>query len=120
MKEETEYLTHELKDGIIIAQFKPDLKIDLKMAKEMVRDRIEFQRGVEYPVLIHFTTYEADKEARDYMNIEGLELISKGAFFTDSILTTMFVNFYLKVYKPKVPTKMFTNKEKAIAWLKKD
>jgi len=118
MNQELDYVEFELKDGIIFTQTIPNLKIDLKTAKEIVKKRIEFQKGKAYPVFFHFTTPNVEKEARNYLNKEGIESIKKGAFFIDSFITSTVINFYLKVYKPKVPAKMFTNKEKAIKWLK--
>jgi len=35
-----------------------------------------------------------------------------------SIFQVTIINFFLKVTKPKVPAKVFTNKSDAIVWLK--
>ena len=55
-------------------------------------------------------TYWADKNTCPYFSAE--------AFMTMSPGHKMLGNFYLTINKPGRPTKMFTNQDDAIAWLK--
>jgi len=118
MKWKTRHVEYELKEGIMYGRYKPGVKIDLKVAKEMVQDRLEVQKGKSYCTFIYFTIHDVDKDAREYMNNEGAEGLIKGALYVESFLTAAFVNFFMKVYKPTLETRIFTNKEKAIKWLK--
>ncbi len=116
---EDEFSICELKDGIIHATYKPNLTITLEVAKTVVNNRIAWQkktlplfsdsRGVNY----------ADKPAKDYLANEGSEKLSAVALWVDSPMLIASVNFYLKISKPIVPTKLFLKKEKALQWLEK-
>lgn len=49
---------------------------------------------------------------------EAIDGIEKIALISDSLFTTFLVNTYFKIKQPKVPTKIFNNKEEALRWLK--
>jgi hypothetical protein len=49
---------------------------------------------------------------------ETCQYTSAEAFMTDSLPHKLLGNFYLNINKPKRPTRMFTDKAKAIEWLK--
>jgi hypothetical protein len=40
------------------------------------------------------------------------------AFVTDSLAHKLVVNFFIKFNRPSTPTKLFTDEEEAIRWLK--
>jgi hypothetical protein len=70
--------------------------------------------------LIDFSNLKsATKEARDYMNDPegGLKGLVGGAFLSNSIVATVFINLYLKINKPVIPAKFFTKKAEALNWL---
>lgn len=116
-----DYVSIWIEDGILFSNYKKQLDIDLDIAKRIVKDRIEFTGGASYPILIDFTNLKsATKEARDYMNDPngGLKGLLGGAFLTNSVVTTVFINLYLKINKPSIPARFFTKKEDAIKWLK--
>ena len=118
---ETNYVSIWIEDGILFSNYKKQINIDEKVARQIVKDRIEFTKGKSYPILIDFTNLKsATKEARDYMNDPkgGLVGLLRGAFLSNNVVTTVFINLYLKINKPSIPTKFFTNKQEALAWLK--
>ena len=118
---ETNYVTVWIEDGILFCSYKEQITIDLDTAKKIVKDRIEFTKGVSYPILIDFTNLKSvTKDARDFMNepTGGLSGLVKGAFLSNSVVTTVFINLYLKINKPTIPTRFFTNKQEALNWLK--
>jgi hypothetical protein len=45
--------------------------------------------------------------------------MTKGALLTDSGFSKILGNLFLLLDKPKMPVKMFTDIDEAIAWLKK-
>ena len=119
-KLENDYVTIWIENGILYSSSKKDILIDLDVAKTMVRDRVEFTEGKSYPMFIYFSNLQsATKEAREYMSSPdgGLKGILSGAFLSDSVVTTVVVNLYLKINKPSVPAKFFTKKEDALIWL---
>lgn len=118
---ETDYVTMWIKDGVLHSNYKTLLTMNLEIAKKIVKDRIDFTKGKSYPILIDFTNLKsATKEARDYMNKPdgGLAGLVRGAFLSNSVVTTVFINLYLKINKPSIPTKFFTNEQEALNWLK--
>jgi len=122
-QKEYEFMTvwaNESDPDIVYVAYKPKLEIDIDIAKEMVRARLDFTQGKAHYVIIDFTNLKAlSKEAREYMNDPqgGLRGILAGAFVSTSVVATLFVNLYLKINKPTTPARFFTNKEEALAWL---
>lgn len=109
-------------DKEIIYGVYPKIEIDLSIAKELVDSRLDFTNGLPHYVVIDFTNVKSvTKEARDYMNSPegGLKGILGGAFLSNSVVSNVFVNLYLKINKPSVPAKFFTSREDALGWLKK-
>lgn len=105
---------------IVFATYKPKIEIDMDVAKELVSDRMEFTRGNPHYILIDFTNVRTvSKEARDYMNSTegGLKGILGGAFLSYNVVATLFVNLYLKINRPAVPARFFTNRDDAVQWL---
>jgi hypothetical protein len=109
-------------DDIIFFKYSPKLEITIDVAKEIVASRLEYCAGRPCYTLIDFTNVKSvTKEARDYMNSPdgGLKGILGGAFLSNNVVATLFVNLYLKVSNPVIPAKFFTNREEALRWLKK-
>ncbi|GHN02186.1 hypothetical protein WSM22_36750 [Cytophagales bacterium WSM2-2] len=109
-------------EDIVLFKYAPKVAIDLYAAKQMVENRLNFTGGRSIYALIDFTNVKSvTKEARDYMNSPdgGLKGISGGAFLSNSVVATLFVNLYLKVSNPAVPAKFFTTQKDALDWLKK-
>lgn len=120
-KIETPHVFFHIEDEILFCSYKKDLVIDLETARAIVRDRLSFTEGKTYPILIDFSNLKSvTKDARDYMNKPdgGLKGLSGGAFLTTNVVTNMFINLYLKINKPTIPARFFTNREEAISWLK--
>ena len=115
-------LSKDIDDEIIYAIYIPKLEINLEIAEELVQNRMAFSENKPHYIVIDFTNVKSvTKGARDYMNDPeaGLKGILGGAFLSNSVVATLFVNLYLKVNNPTIPAKFFTNKADAINWLKK-
>lgn len=112
----------KLEEDIVLFRYSPKVEIDLTIAHELVENRLDFAAGKSIYALIDFTNVKSvTKEARDYMNSAegGLQGISGGAFLSNNVVATLFVNLYLKVSNPKIPAKFFTSQADALQWLKK-
>ena len=115
---ETKYVKIWIEEGILYCAFADDLDVDIEIAKSSVESRINFSKGISYPVLIDMKGVRSfTKETRDYMGKEGARLINAGALVVDSALTKMLVNLFLLINKPNVPTKLFTDEKEAKEWL---
>lgn len=119
---ENDYVAIWIEDDILFSNYKKQLTLDIASAKQIVKDRVDFTEGKSYYIIIDFTNLKSTtKEARDYMNdpTGGLTGLLGGAFLSNNVVATLFVNLYLKVNHPTIPAKFFTNKADAINWLTK-
>ena len=115
---ENEYAEFWIEDGILFFIYKQDLHIDLAMAKKIVRARLELQDGVAYPAFCDFRgVISTTNDARDYFADKGSALIKAVALLVDSPKPKI-VDFYKSLNRPKISTKVFVDKERAIDYLK--
>lgn len=119
---ENDYVGIWIENDILFSNYKQQLSMDIDIAKQIVEDRIAFTNGKPYFILIDFTHLKSvTKEARDFMNNAdgGLKGLLGGAFVSNNVVATLFVNLFLKVSNPAIPAKFFTNKQDALDWLVK-
>lgn len=121
---DTPYVHFELHDNVVILTFKPDLVVVKSIAEEIINNRILFIQGVSYPTLADVRKVRsADKAAREsFGSLKAQEGVKAGALVSESVFSTFLGNFFLKIEflnKSKLPTRLFTDKEKAITWLKR-
>ena len=84
---------------------------------------VDFQKqlsGTKSPILITGGQYSTtNTETLKHISInENMPYSKCAAFVVRSISQKLLGNFYLKIYKPQRPTKVFNDKEAAINWLK--
>jgi hypothetical protein len=117
---ENEYVTFWIEDGIMYGKYKPHVVIDLNAAMKVAEDRLKLANNKDYPFMGFLDGISsATKEARDFFsNGDGIKHMKKLALMTNSPISKMAGNFFLRISKPAVPTSLFTNKEDAIRWLK--
>jgi hypothetical protein len=109
-------------NDIILASYTPQLEITIGVAEELVQNRLQFSNGVNHFILIDFSNVKSvTKEARDFMNDPkgGLKGVLGGAFVSNNAVATFFVNLYIKINKPSIPARFFTNRVEALEWLVK-
>lgn len=110
--------TLKIVDGVMTGTYEKNLTIDLDLAKTMVQQRLNVQRGRKYPVLADVRNLKlATKEARDYFAREGVEGMTALAILMGSYLTVVSTNLFIRFSKPLVPTKAFRTREQALRWL---
>ncbi|HRE75153.1 MAG TPA: hypothetical protein PK798_08550 [Flavobacteriales bacterium] len=76
--------------------------------------------GKKYPNLIVMGFHSsADHTARAFSASEESQAYRKAdAFVISSLAQRIIANFYIKVQRPKVPTRFFNNEELALNWLR--
>lgn len=117
---ENEFASFYIEDGILYFIYKKNTELDLEAAKRVVEDRKSVQKGVSYPVICDIRGLKnVDKTARDYLAKEGSSLVKAVALVMDSPAYQFMANFYLKVSKPNVPTKMFSTMNEAMGFVDK-
>lgn len=115
---ENEYAQFWIKDGILYFIYKPNVVIDLTIAHQIVTDRIRMQNEKSYPVLCDIRgVLDSDKAARDYLAQSGSVLAKAVSIVANQSVSLIMTSFYLKICKPSVPTKIFTDEPSALAFL---
>lgn len=107
-------------DGILIIRVLPGVTITEEKAKEVFETSLTLLNGRKALVL-----FDASAE---YDTTEGAKTFGSSKFVADSRIAMAYVtssianrlmfNLYLSVYKPLVPTKMFTSRESGLKWLR--
>jgi hypothetical protein len=116
---ENNYARFWISDGILFFEYKPNTIIDLKTAQCVVTDRIHFQNERSYPVLCDIRgIVSTDKAGRDYLAQSGSILTQAVGLLVDEKVILTISTFYLQISKPTVPTKIFTNEDDALVYLK--
>lgn len=122
VKVESEYVTMIFKDGILEGRYADFAVIDLNAAIKTVEQRKRATNYIAAPVLIDGRKLKSiDKQARDYFaSDEGSDLLTAAALLADSAFTKHIGNFFLRISlkKRKIPIQLFTDREKAIDWLR--
>lgn len=98
---------------------------NLAEMKEQMEISIDFfeQKNIKTPIRILSDVQKVNamvsKEVRDYCASEEVASICKAsAILVGGNFSKILGNMYTKFSKPPFPTKLFTNKEKALEWLR--
>jgi hypothetical protein len=107
-------------DGIIQVDIKPEVEITVEEIKAGVAVIEEIGGGLKYPILFLAGEYSLPSDqARSFLAKSTSKTFALAeAYVIHSFSQKIVGNFYLKVNKPKRPTKIFTNEDEAIEWLK--
>jgi hypothetical protein len=108
-------------DGdVFFLAYKPQPFIDLDIAKRIVRNRLNFQGDVSYPLLCDLRQMPRDvsREARAYLAKEGAEGIRELVLVVDSAVARMVVQFFLRVNRPALSTRVFSDYSRAESYVR--
>ena len=121
MSEENQIIEFQLNQEILFGKYPEGFEITLELAKKIVADRLVFQNGKDYPLVLDISGLKnTTKDARVYLSKDGVKGLTMGAFITKNTVARVTLNFFLAMEKPNVPTNFFTNEEDAINWIKKE
>jgi hypothetical protein len=116
---ENEYGKYFIEDGILHFICNQGFELDIDSARKIAKDLISFQNGKKHPICVNITGLaDTDKAGRDFMATECAKFSTGIAFIAESELSRIMGNFFLQVSKPTVPTKLFTDKENALVYLR--
>lgn len=106
-------------DGIIFTVFKKNTVLDLPLSQIAVATRLKVSQGTHAPMFVDLrNVFYTDTKARKYMATrEAVEYITAGAFLIDNEIMKLAGNIFIKIDKPLVPVKLFTDEAKALLWL---
>lgn len=108
------------KDGILEIVCSDDTIMEVHHIREVLKATNEIGNGKRFPTITMAGKYTTvTKEAREFMATkEAVQFSIVEAYVIQSLAQKILANFYLKFNKPPVKTKIFTDKTKAILWLR--
>lgn len=116
---ENEFFEIWLEDGIIFTAFKKNTVLNIEVSQQVVAARLSVSDGRSMPICVDLTNvFNTDTKARKYMaSKEAVEHITAGAFLLDNEIMRLAGNIFIKIDRPLIATKLFTDKDKAVLWL---
>lgn len=115
---ENEFALFWISGNILFFEYKPGVVINLVAAQRIVTDRMQMQKEKAYPVLCDVRGIaDSDKAARDYLAQHGSVLTKAVSILVYQTVSIVMMSFYLKICKPQVPTKVFSDRAKALEFL---
>jgi hypothetical protein len=107
-----------ISDGILFFVYKEIYEISRSMAKEIVSQRLQLQNENSYPIFCDLRAVtNAQKEARDYLAIEGAYMTKALALLVKDDHAMAITQLYIKTSSPDYPTRVFRDKTKALLYL---
>ena len=105
--------------GFIVSRVAPLAEIDIAAARANTIKVLELSGDQVYPILVDIRKIRSiSKEARDHFAMRdrkpGVVAI---AMLVSSPLSRIIGNFFLGLNHPSVPTRMFTDRERAEEWI---
>jgi hypothetical protein len=119
MRETNTALVRLGSDGVISVRIRSDAQQSLTDAKENLGAALEARDGQRRPLLIVIRDAQPlDAEVRHFYSGQVLDGFTALAMLIDaSPFGRMMGNVYLRVARPGIPTRLFTQPEPALAWL---
>ena len=118
---ENDFMRVERRGGIVFGAYKRG-PITLDMAKDVVKNRLNFSNQKDVPTLVTEKGLKGiERDARQYLGSdEGVKGVKAGAIVTKSSLSSHLANFFIRVsiIRTKVPMRLFTSEKEAVKWLK--
>ena len=107
-------------DDILRIRILPGVDVTLDRMKENYEASLRLLEGRKALVLTDATAeYKITEEAKAFAASDeaGRSRVAL-AYLTASITNKLMFNLYLKIYKPVVPTRMFSSEDAALRWLR--
>ena len=115
---ENDYAYFSIKERILYITYKPHVTLNLKVAQLVVADRMRFQNEKAFLVLCDIRgIVHSEKAGRDYLAHTGSLLVNAVALLVHENVLLSMTTFYLQVSRPPVPTQIFTDEVRALAYL---
>ena len=106
-------------DGVARVRYTVGAVLTEVVARRAMVDLGILTNGKRTPLLADIRQVKSlTREARKYLD-DVADRFSALALLAGSPATQMMVNFFLGMRRPKIPTQMFTDEEKALTWLRR-
>ncbi len=108
----------DLKRNVVYINITEDVAFNLEMGKELFYKVFEFFPTQKVYVIINISERtQVDASVLDFIASEERFLkVCSDAFIITSLALKLVSNFYLKIKKPKIKTKVFNDIQEAFYW----
>lgn len=108
-------------DDISWLVFMPDSEVEEEDAAEILEKAALTYTGEAFVVVADIRNMKSiSNEARAYLAGKHAEQLHAAvAILVDGMATRLIANFFINFHKPSRPTRIFSDEQKAIEWLKK-
>ncbi|MBL7912035.1 MAG: hypothetical protein JNJ41_13335 [Bacteroidia bacterium] len=113
-------LEYDAEKNILFYRVKQDITVDVAEIKEMIEYVKEFMGEKRHLALIDFGSSVGSTTEGRRVYAEEIYLTKyriADAFLVKSLSMRLIANFFIKVTKPKIATRLFTSETEAIKWL---
>lgn len=116
---ENKYAVVTLHDDVLTVVMKPNIDLGIPEMAELLEFSANFQGYQKrYTIIDTRSNYNSTPEVRDfYAKSEYNKYRLADAFIVNSLAMRLLINFYIKINKPSIPSKMFNTPEAAVAWI---
>ena len=107
--------------GVLHEIFKETFpSLNLEVAKAITADRLIVSNGITRPLYVELGSInKMDRAANRYLSTgPAMECLSATGILVKDQMEKLGANLYTGFFKPSVPTKFFTDKDKALLWLR--
>jgi len=110
-----------IENEIINVFIKPDLEFEIPDVDDISQGVQKLGNGNKSLILVDVSeNTTGNSEVREYSSKNGANKYATAtAFLTHSLAQKIVVNFFISLYRKDKPSRMFTNKENAVEWLRK-
>jgi hypothetical protein len=107
-------------DSIVRIIYVPGAEPTLEDARKILDAYHKLRKGRRLPLLIDTRTMKSfARGARQlFAGEEAQGCASAAAIIVDTPVTKVLANFYLGLSKPRLPSRLFSSEDEALAWLK--
>jgi hypothetical protein len=105
--------------NIVFMEFRPNLKVDLEDAREIVRNRLEFTQNKKHFLISDVTNVrQLSSGAKEFLQRPdaGLKNILGAAFMASNPVAVLIANIFIKTPKT-FQARFFSSREAAVAWI---
>lgn len=107
--------------GIVHEIFKSTFSVlNLEVATIITMDRLKVSNGVARPLYVELgKATKMDRAANRYLSTgPAMECLTATGILVRDQIEKLGANIYTGFFKPSVPTRFFTDKDKALEWLR--
>ncbi len=107
-------------DGILVVEILPGVNVTIEKSREYLAATNQLLNGRKALILLDASAeYTITEEAKAFGSSDAfLSNRIAIAYVTKSLGNRLMFNLYLTVYKPSIPTRMFSSRKTALQWLK--